>query len=66
MSAWEEHRLTCMHGIQEGEDYHDCPQCRQIAERLGKTWIPRQQTYLFLKLPKELKGTDLDPRALRR
>lgn len=47
---------TCMHGVQEELDWHDCPGCRAIAERLGLEWIDRRQTWIYLEMPKELRG----------
>lgn len=53
MGSWNEHCLTCMHGIQEHADYHDCPKCKEIAEKQGLKWIDGKQTYIYLKKPKQ-------------
>lgn len=45
---------TCMHGVQEELDWHDCPGCEAIAEELGLKWIDRRQTYIYMEMPVEL------------
>ena len=55
MSSWDDYKLTCMHGIREGLDEHTCFNCQEIAKKLGKDFS-NHQTYIFLKLPKELKN----------
>lgn len=55
VSTWESQCLTCMHGVKEGIDWHNCPGCRWIAEAMDLTWIDHKQTYIYLSLPKELK-----------
>ena len=52
MSEWI--KRTCVHGVQEELDWHDCEKCRAIAEALNYEWIPYRQTYLFNELPGEL------------
>jgi hypothetical protein len=47
-------KRTCMHGIQEEMDWHECYECRKIAEALNYEWIPYRQTYIFTELPGEL------------
>ena len=32
MGSWD--RWTCMHGIREELDYHDCGECQKIARKL--------------------------------
>lgn len=48
---WE--RLTCMHGVIEELDYHDCDECKKIAIKEGEEWIDRRQTYIYFKEPKK-------------
>ena len=55
MTTWDSQRMTCMHGVKEGLDYHECDECKKIAEAMGKTWIDKKETYIYLKLPKKLK-----------
>ena len=31
MKTWEDEKLTCIHGIKEKLDYHDCPKCKEMA-----------------------------------
>jgi hypothetical protein len=64
MRTWETEKRTCMHGIKEELDWHECLECRLIAEGLGYEWIQYRQTYIFLEMPGELieniKEDDLD------
>lgn len=48
---------TCMHGVQEELDWHDCDGCKAIAEELGLEWIDRRQTWIYLEMPVELRET---------
>jgi len=48
--SWAEHRLTCMHGIREGVDSHDCAQCAALAKESGAD-VSNGQTYLYQKPP---------------
>jgi hypothetical protein len=45
--SWNEIRQTCIHGITEELDYHDCPQCKEMAIKEGLTWIDKKQTYIY-------------------
>jgi len=47
-------KRTCMHNIQEELDYHECIECRKMAEALNYEWIPYRQTYIFFETPGEL------------
>jgi hypothetical protein len=52
-----------MHGVKEEFDWHECIECRLIAEGLGYEWIQYRQTYIFFEMPGELIETtrpDLD------
>jgi hypothetical protein len=58
MSEWI--KRTCMHGIQEELDWHECLECRLIAEGLGYEWIQHRQTYIFFEMPGELIESTVD------
>ena len=51
MSSWADHQLTCMHGITEGLDSHDCPECRKLTD---KQYGPEEPTRLFLGASKTI------------
>jgi hypothetical protein len=52
---------TCVHGITEGLDSHDCSACQELARRLGydmtggKTYIFTEATYKALKKKGKIK-----------
>ncbi len=52
---------TCMHGIREGLDSHDCLQCQKMAVDLGMSFLDGR-TYLFESDPRlgRLKPLDLE------
>jgi hypothetical protein len=50
MGSWDEHRLTCCHGVREGLDSHDCPKCRALTD---KEYYPGHPTMLYLKDPEK-------------
>lgn len=54
MSSWDDYRLTCMHGIREGLDSHECPECYEIARELGYD-LSKGKTYIFEKKPRKSK-----------
>lgn len=33
MGSWDDYRLFCRHGIREGLDSHDCPQCAELCKK---------------------------------
>jgi len=49
MTTWNDVCLTCMHGIREGVDSHDCPKCQEIAKSAKLPEIPNG--YIFLHKP---------------
>ena len=49
MSSWEDYQLTCVHGIREGVDSHECPQCQKLAKDHGLP--PISTGYIFTVLP---------------
>lgn len=57
-SGWDEHRLTCMHGVREGLDNHDCAECRVIAIEMGQD-MSDGRTYLYRKDPRPAKSTEI-------
>ena len=54
MHTWDDYRRTCIHGIREGLDSHDCPECYKIAKESGCD-VSNGKTYLYTKKPKPLK-----------
>lgn len=54
-SGWDVYRRFCMHGVREGLDSHDCPDCQSIARALGKDFS-HGQTYLFTADPRSPKA----------
>jgi hypothetical protein len=50
-SGWDDHRLTCMHGIREGLDSHDCPHCYALANEVGAD-TSDGKTYLYRRDPR--------------
>lgn len=52
--SWNDHRLTCMHGIREGVDSHDCPHCYAMAQEMGKD-VSEGRTYLYQSDPRKAK-----------
>ena len=49
MTTWDDCRLTCIHGVTEGLDYHNCSACEERAIREGKEWSIPTKTYIYLK-----------------
>lgn len=47
--SWDEILLTCVHGIREGLDYHNCQECKKLAIKDGLTWIDKKETYVYTK-----------------
>lgn len=47
--TWDDEKLTCIHGVKEKLDYHDCPKCKEMALKKGLEWIDGQKTFLFTK-----------------
>jgi hypothetical protein len=45
--SWSQVLKTCMHGVKEGVDSHDCPQCADIARLIGLE-VTQERTYIFL------------------
>jgi hypothetical protein len=41
--------LTCMHGVKEGLDSHDCPKCAIICRVMGHDHPHR--THIYFELP---------------
>ena len=33
--SWDDIKQTCIHGVKEGLDSHDCPDCQEIARKEG-------------------------------
>ena len=50
--SWDDYRRTCMHGVREELDWHDCDQCKEIAEAMGRVWEDHRITWLFTKDPR--------------
>jgi hypothetical protein len=50
-NGWDSLRLTCMHGVLEGLDSHDCPECAVIARETGQD-TATGKTYLYQKDPR--------------
>ena len=50
MTDWESQRKTCMHGVREGLDRHDCPACWGIAKQHGYD-VSDGKTYIFFSIP---------------
>ena len=49
MTTWNDLCRTCMHGIREGVDSHDCSKCQEIAKSIG---LPKNPSgYIFFKKP---------------
>ena len=42
-TRWSEILKTCIHGIREELDYHDCPKCKEMAIVDGLTWIDKKE-----------------------
>lgn len=41
---------TCIHGVTEGLDYHDCAECQELAKSKGlppNGWQTRPYNYIF-------------------
>ena len=53
MSSWDDYRLTCVHGIREGLDYHDCDKCKERAIEEGKDYHFPDKTFIYLKEKKK-------------
>lgn len=49
--SWADHRLTCMHGIREGLDSHECPDCYVLAREMGMD-LSNGKTYLYRNDPR--------------
>lgn len=49
--GWD--RQWCMHGKREGLDSHDCPECRAMAQEMGKD-CSHGETWLFASVPASL------------
>jgi hypothetical protein len=47
MTSWDDYRLTCVHGVVEGLDYHDCSECKERAIKKGLDWRFPDKTYIF-------------------
>lgn len=50
-SGWDDYRLTCMHGVREGLDSHDCGSCLVLAQEMGED-TANGRTYLYRKAPR--------------
>lgn len=50
MTTWDDVRLTCIHGVREGLDSHDCPKCLEIAKKRGDP-TDDGQTYIYTDPP---------------
>lgn len=53
-SGWDDYRLTCMHGVREGLDSHDCGTCLALAKEMGED-TANGRTYLYRKDPRLAK-----------
>ena len=47
MTTWDDYKLTCVHGVREELDYHDCDKCRDRAIEEGKEYSFPTKTYLY-------------------
>jgi hypothetical protein len=45
--SWDEVLLTCIHGVREGLDYHDCPECKKMALDDGLPWVDKKDTWIY-------------------
>lgn len=57
-ASWDSQRLTCMHGVREGLDSHDCPSCATIARSTGLD-MSDGKTYLYRSAPRAPKAEAL-------
>ena len=57
MTTWAERLLTCIHGIKEGLDSHDCPVCIRTCNFLGHKHMPRQNCIYLKPVKKHNKDT---------
>lgn len=44
--SWKDLCQTCVHGVTEDVDWHDCDKCQDIARAAGKKVIPRRDTFI--------------------
>ena len=58
-SSWDDFKKTCMHGVEEELDWHECSECKKIAEEMGWEWIPNVVTYIFEKDPRGVNDLKL-------
>lgn len=56
-SGWDDYRLTCMHGVREGLDSHDCDSCLILAKEIGED-TAGGRTYLYRKDPRRAKAAE--------
>lgn len=65
--SWDEVLKTCIHGVREGLDYHDCPKCKEMAIADGLKWVDKKDTYIYteeymrLRNAKEKQGAGKKP-----
>jgi hypothetical protein len=57
MSSWDEQKQTCMHGVREGLDSHDCTDCQKVAKEIGLK--PSDTGYIFFKMPTKKEKQEL-------
>ena len=44
MTTWDDFKRTCMHGVREGLDDHDCSSCQEYGAEIG---LPPSRTGWF-------------------
>lgn len=49
MSTWNDYRQTCIHGVREELDYHDCSKCKERALNEGKDYKFPERTFIYFK-----------------
>jgi len=59
MYTWDDYRLTCMHGVREGLDSHECHECYEIARKRGCD-LSNGKTYIYTKEPPPLEADHVD------
>ena len=47
LNSWNQVIETCIHGVKEELDYHDCPECKKLALEEGLRWYDKKETWIY-------------------